>query len=198
MEKLINILDQAVAVHKPSQLEVNATPLLQLLRRMHEVAPEPSKKYMAWLLLPNDSDREEAIGTSNTLSSRLLKLSLAPEAPNLRQSISQLMFELSGKDANEFVQNIGYGFASGFLMNEGIEIPASAKEAYCVPSGEGEKKVPVNPITGQRLDREKKDEGPEMTDEQKEREAERLFVLFERFVFSASSLCAELYFSFFF
>jgi len=39
----------------------------------------------------------------------------------------------------------------------------------------------VNPITGQFLDEE--DHGPsfaDMTDEEKEREAERLFVLFER------------------
>ena len=38
----------------------------------------------------------------------------------------------------------------------------------------------INPITGQRTDMEPVDTGPEMTDEEKEREAERLFVLFER------------------
>lgn len=38
----------------------------------------------------------------------------------------------------------------------------------------------INPITGQRTDMEPVDTGPEMTDTEKEREAERLFVLFER------------------
>ena len=38
----------------------------------------------------------------------------------------------------------------------------------------------VNPITGQRLDAEVTPEIAEMTDEEKEREAERLFVLFDR------------------
>lgn len=38
----------------------------------------------------------------------------------------------------------------------------------------------INPITGQRTDMEPVDTGPEMTDIEKEREAERLFVLFER------------------
>ena len=38
----------------------------------------------------------------------------------------------------------------------------------------------INPITGQRRDMEPQDFGPEMTDEEKEREAERLFVLFEK------------------
>ena len=38
----------------------------------------------------------------------------------------------------------------------------------------------INPITGQRRDMEPEDALPEMTDEEKEREAEKLFVLFER------------------
>lgn len=38
----------------------------------------------------------------------------------------------------------------------------------------------VNPITGQRRDMEPNIVGADMTDEEKEREAERLFVLFER------------------
>lgn len=38
----------------------------------------------------------------------------------------------------------------------------------------------INPVTGQRKDMEPVDPGPEMTDEEKEREAEKLFVLFER------------------
>lgn len=38
----------------------------------------------------------------------------------------------------------------------------------------------MNPITGQRRDRETGVEAVEMSEEEKEREAERLFVLFER------------------
>ena len=38
----------------------------------------------------------------------------------------------------------------------------------------------INPVTGQRLAAEPENPEPEMTDEEKEREAERLFVLFER------------------
>ena len=39
-----------------------------------------------------------------------------------------MLFELSGKDANQFVRNVGYGFAAGYLMSHDIPIPASAKE----------------------------------------------------------------------
>ena len=43
-----------------------------------------------------------------------------------------------------------------------------------------DQKASVNPITGQRLDAEPTLDIPKMTTEEAEREAERLFVLFER------------------
>ncbi|KAM5451862.1 hypothetical protein MaudCBS49596_003690 [Microsporum audouinii] len=179
VDKLINILDQAVAMHKPSHLETLVVPLLTLLRKIYSFAPEGPRKYMEWLLLPEDNDHDLPIGQSNTLSSRLLRLSTSPVAPSLRDGISALMFELSGSNANDFVRNVGYGFAAGFLMSHDMAIPESAKEAY---SSKGTKEFDstVNPITGQRFDAEPVDDGPEMTEEEKEREAERLFVLFER------------------
>jgi len=73
------------------------------------------------------------------------------------------------------VKNVGYGYAAGYLMTHKIPIPENAQQSS---STEGE--VPVNPVTGQRLDKEPDVEMPEMTQEEKEREAERLYVLFER------------------
>jgi hypothetical protein len=48
------------------------------------------------------------------------------------------------------------------------------------------KKGAVNPITGQRIEFEKAVEKLEMTQEKKEREAEKLFVLFKRCVLLSS------------
>jgi hypothetical protein len=183
VDKLINILDQAVAMHKPEDLETLAVPLLTLLRKIYAFAPEGPRQYMEWLLLPEDDDRDRPIGQSNTLSSRLLRLSSSPVAPKLREGISTLMFELSGSDANAYVRNVGYGFAAGFLLSHNLPVPESAKDAYSTGSSKTrEQGMPVNPITGQRLDAEPADTGPKMTREEKEREAERLFVLFERCV----------------
>lgn len=187
VDKLINILDQAVAMHKPSQLESLAVPLLTLLRKIFSFAPEGPRKYMEWLLLPEDDDRDLPIGQSNTLSSRLLRLSTSPVAPSLREGISALMFELSGSNASDFVRNVGYGFAAGFLMSHDMAIPESANEAYST-NGSKEFSSSVNPVTGQRFEAEPQDTLPEMTQEEKEREAERLFVLFERWV-SLFPLC---------
>ncbi|KAF8709665.1 Guanine nucleotide exchange factor synembryn, partial [Rhizoctonia solani] len=64
---------------------------------------------------------------------------------------------------------IGYGNAAGHLYNKGIMAPPPAS------SGGGD----INPITGTR----EAPSGPslsEMTDEEKQREAEKLFVLFDR------------------
>lgn len=70
---------------------------------------------------------------------------------------------------------IGYGNAAGFLFNRGIlSAPPTAEN-----SGASDSLNPaVNPITGTL--QQQRDAGPEMTDEEKEREAEKLFVLFER------------------
>lgn len=177
VDKLINILDQAVSAYDAQDLATKAIPLLHSLVTIYEVAPDGPRKYMQWLLLPEDSDRKQPIGTSDTLSSKLLRLSTTPYQ-NLKIAISELMFVLSGKDAENLTKNIGYGFAAGLLASRGIEIPQSASEAFATNSNGFDPEI--NPITGQRWDAEKQDTGPPMSREEKEREAERLFVLFER------------------
>ena len=193
-DRLINILDAAVRQYKEEELEKLATPLVILLREIYDFAPDNVKGYMRWLLLPSNDERAKPLGRSDTLSAFLLRLSTSAVAPNLRESISNMMFELSDRDATSFVRNVGYGFASGFLMTHDMPIPENASEAWSTIGTEkkegevedlGEKVtnvdgIEINPVTGQRRDMEPVDLGPEMTQEEKEREAEKLFVLFER------------------
>ena len=40
-----------------------------------------------------------------------------------------MLFELSNSSAEEFIQNIGYGYASGFLLTHNIPVPARFSEA---------------------------------------------------------------------
>jgi len=128
-------------------------------------------------ILPTPDERDKPLGKSNTLSARLLNLTTSAPTPNLRGSISSMLFELSNKEPAKFVQNVGYGFASGFLMSNNIPMPEEEVQKHA----RSEQGIPVNPITGQRLDREERVESEPMTQEEKEREAERLFVLFERY-----------------
>lgn len=95
------------------------------------------------------------------------------------------MFELSDKNPKLLVRNIGYMYASGvsqslgMLLSSGISSTCNTRSNTKILQGSrvGHE---VNPVTGQWRDAESVDGVPEMTDEEKEREAERLFVLFER------------------
>lgn len=183
LDRLISILDNAIRSTLESELDQAAAPLCTLLRRAYELASPQVQSWMRWTLLPREQDRDKPLGQGETISARLLRLSCSPHLPTLRENISSLLFELSDKDANKFVKNIGYGFASGFLMSHNIEVPSSAAEAGSLASdGDASSGADVNPVTGQRLSAESSENlsSTEMTQEEKEREAERLFVLFER------------------
>lgn len=72
--------------------------------------------------------------------------------------------------ASTLSAQIGYGNAAGFLFSKGMMAP---------PSDETDANgVPLNPITG--TTRRREPSTVDMTNEEKEREAERLFVLFDR------------------
>lgn len=182
VKRLIEILGNVVVELSDHEID-QAAPLLLLIRKTYAFAPEEAKEYMQSRLLPPDSDRSKPLGKSNSLSSRLLNLSSSALDPMLRESVLALMYELSDKDANKFVDNVGYGFAAGFLMNNQIPVPKHATMSQSERSDSSSangRRFPVNPITGQKLDAETDDISPAMTEEEKEREAEKLFVLFER------------------
>ncbi|KAG9203715.1 hypothetical protein G6514_002326 [Epicoccum nigrum] len=174
---LINTLDSSIRSYPAAELDTAISPLFTLLRRIYELAPADVQTVMQSKLLPSDTDRTQPLGKTSSLPSRLLNLSTSAQTPALRDSIAAFMFELSSKDPATYVSNVGYGYASGFLLSKNIPMPESAIKDAGEASGAG---VPINPITGQRLDMEEPVEMPEMTQEEKEREAERLFVLFER------------------
>lgn len=187
---LIGILDKSIKVYADEELEQLVSPLLTLLRKIYEVAPDETKQHMRSTILPSTEDRQQPLGKTESMSSKLLRLSTNPATPQVRESISSLLFDMSDKDARSFVQNVGYGFASGFLFQHNVPIPENALEAWSTEGSEGGNpgtrqdsrnlNGKVNPITGQFLDKEERIEEIEMTEEEKEREAERLFVLFER------------------
>ncbi|KAI1772073.1 guanine nucleotide exchange factor [Hypoxylon cercidicola] len=175
-DRLVDLLTRSSNAYNDDELETTVTPLVGAIRAIHEYAPADVRDSIRTSLLPKDSDRTQVLGRSNSLPSWLLKNSTNAMTPQLRETISNLFFDMSDKDASTFVENVGYGFASGFLFSRGLAVPQNASEA----NARGNPDRPVNPITGQFLDAERQPEGPEMTEEEREREAERLFVLFER------------------
>jgi hypothetical protein len=77
--------------------------------------------------------------------------------------------------ATLLISQVGYGNVAGFLFNKGIVTgPPSSGEGSGFADPEGPQ---INPITG-AIQEERAD--IEMTEEEREQEAERLFVLFDR------------------
>jgi acyl-CoA hydrolase len=73
---------------------------------------------------------------------------------------------------------VGYGNVAGFLFHKGIfAAPSSDGSSSNAPTTTADG-TPINPITG--IAERDKPSLPEMSDEEKEREMEKLFVLFDR------------------
>jgi hypothetical protein len=193
-ERLIDLFNLAIQAYKEEELDAQVSPLLTLLRKVYELAPQDVKRYIKAILLPNDEDRQQVLGRTESLASRMLRLSTSPVAPQVREAISNLLFEMSDKDAQKFVRNVGYGFASGYLFQHDVPLPDMSKsnhndetwstsESEARSSSSSQRKHPqFNPVTGQDVQYEKVPDGPKMTKEEKAREAERLMVLFDRYV----------------
>ncbi|KAK5631679.1 hypothetical protein RRF57_007393 [Xylaria bambusicola] len=177
-DRLISLLDQSKTAYQDEELENAVVPLIAAIRVVHAHAPQDVQVSIRQKLLPTEDDRNEVLGRGSSLPSWLLKNSTNAIAPKLREMIPILLFDLSDKDASKFIENVGYGFASGFLFNQNIPIPENASGAFSSDAGSSGR--PINPVTGQFLDSERHADVPEMTDAEKEREAERLFVLFQR------------------
>ncbi|OGM48524.1 hypothetical protein ABOM_002500 [Aspergillus bombycis] len=211
LNRLVDILDSATRVYSDEDLDRYGSPLVQALLLISRGVSAKLKAHLQALVLPTKEDHERVIGTGDSISARLLRHSTSVSAGQLRLLIPSLLFELCGNDEMQFVRNIGYGYASGFLpllktqlalgtpgdlkdhasdstgRTEGTEQEAGAEtgrtihcDSSTTPAIENVVECEINPVTGQRRDMEASQNAPEMTMEEKEREAERLFVLFQR------------------
>jgi hypothetical protein len=179
---LLNLLGRSIESYGDEDLEQTVTPLVTVINGVHDEAPDEVREYIRSQLLPTEEDRKKVLGEGGSLSAILLKNTTNPMTPEFRNAASHLFFAMSDKDPSKFVDNVGFGFASGFLFQNNLPMPESTGAGSV-----GNK--PFNPVTGQFLDEEKLPDLPEMTDEEKELEAERLFVLFERYAFYRLVLC---------
>ena len=187
VDRFVDILDKSTKAYADDELDNLVSPVTALIQKTYAVADSAVQKHMRDILLPTFDDRKQPLGRGESLSARLIRITANITTPKVQESTGSLLFELSDKDAKSFVENIGYGYASGFLVRHKIPLPENALEAQSAADGESSNAPAgqqtwkeVNPITGQTLESEPEVSLPPMTDEEKEREAERLFVLFER------------------
>ncbi|KAM6538469.1 hypothetical protein FALCPG4_000340 [Fusarium falciforme] len=160
-DKLINILARVVRAYPDTELDEFASPSVKVIRKVYTNAPDTLKKHMRGLLLPTVEDRVDELGTRDTLPGKLLKHLTSRTCPVFRVDISDLFLEMSDSDAKKYVENVGYGFAGGLFLQESMPIPSSATEAFSGgAAGSQEPRV--------------------LTQEEKDRQTEQLFDLFDR------------------
>ncbi|CDZ98704.1 Signaling protein RIC-8/synembryn (regulates neurotransmitter secretion) [Phaffia rhodozyma] len=134
-------------------------------------------------LFPLDLDRAEnstLLQERSTLLGRLLRLMTSPKYSQTKIAIGEIFFAVSNKNPDTMSALIGYGNAAGFLLSKGFtaNAPVSSSKSNSLDNAPRSNSR-LNPVTGLAPTG-----GPtfdtSMTEEEKEREAERLFVLFER------------------
>lgn len=179
-QRQIEVLDFLLNQCREEELDTQVAPVVVLLRKTYEHAPPSVKEYIQDRLLPSNSERERPLGRSDSLSARLLKLFVSARSPHLRELVPTLLFEASNKDPETFVHNVGYGYASGYLTNHQLPIPETKEARNGAAVDDDDTDPDINFVTGQFLASEPPQQADPMTEEEKLREAERLFILFER------------------
>ena len=168
------------------------SPLVVLITKLC-IADEGSRTRVRHWIVPEDLDRSSPLEERSDITGRCLRLLSCVYHPRLKDAIGELLFAIADSDGKIFIffrldfpqslslfiastlcNLVGYGNVAGFLFHKGFfNAPSqSSNIPTSTPSGES-----INPITGTTV---KPTEGVQMTDEEKEREAEKLFVLFDR------------------
>lgn len=164
----------AAKVESESTLDELLTPLMMLLLKLVAGDAGARDRVREWLL-PSNLDRTVVLESRADTLGRLLRLLTSVYHSRLNSVSGELLYAVCNHDAMQLVSHVGYGNVAGFLFNKGFVTgpPTSGGASGPVdPSG-----AQINPITG-AIQEERPD--IEMTEEEREREAERLFVLFDR------------------
>ncbi|KAJ3153081.1 hypothetical protein HDU86_005379 [Geranomyces michiganensis] len=144
---------------------------------------------MRSLLMPNEIDRSKPLDQGTTVTARLIRFMTALAVPNVRESVCDLLFILCDESAEKLVAYTGFGHAAGFLHAKGMMANPSGSgggggsaEAFgsSFHPAENDGGPALDPITGEHDRRGSRSEWDGMTDEEKEEEAEKLLVLFDK------------------
>jgi len=158
-----------------SSLDDIVCPLVLLITKLCKADEDTRKRLRRWVL-PDDLDRTSPLESRTDLLGRCLRLLASVHHPRMKDATGEMLYAVCDSDASLLASYVGYGNVAGFLFNKGfMNAPprsTTGNAPTVSPSGQ-----PIDPITGTV-----KEEQPplDMTDEEKEREAEKLFVLFDR------------------
>ncbi|KAI9150219.1 hypothetical protein HJFPF1_09976 [Paramyrothecium foliicola] len=149
--KLADALQWSPQTPQTHATERQLLPLLMAVLHIAESRSSAARSKLSEYILPSEEDRVHRLGQGTSLPHRLINLSSKTMDPETREIISMIYFNLSNNNPPTFL----------------------SQEEITQHQG-GEEEPLIYHITGQLYNNELPTDTPNMTDEEKEREAERL------------------------
>jgi len=169
-------LRKRVKEESSDSLDDILSPLVVLLSRLC-IADEGCRARVRQWIVPDNLDRSSPLEQRSDMLGRCLRFLPSVYHPRLKDSVGEMLYAVADSDASTLSSLVGYGNVAGFLFHKGIlsapQANGTSGAPQTTPSGER-----IDPITGTTV--RSKPEAPDMSDEEKEREMEKLFVLFDR------------------
>ncbi|TFK64698.1 hypothetical protein BDN72DRAFT_846320 [Pluteus cervinus] len=153
------------------------TPLMVLISRIC-LADEPSRARVRQWLVPFDLDRTSPLERRKNTLGRCLRLLGSVYHSRAKTSVGEMLFAMADSNATTLSALVGYGNVAGFLFHKGVMSAPAQDPTESTASLTTSDGYAINPITGTTV--QPKPEAPEMSDDEKEREMEKLFILFDR------------------
>ncbi|KIO03052.1 hypothetical protein M404DRAFT_1001674 [Pisolithus tinctorius Marx 270] len=149
------------------------TPFVLLITRFC-LGDEDAKLRIRNWFVPESLDRTTPLEGRDDVLGRCLRVLQSVYHDRLGKCVGEMFFAMYDSNPTNLT-TLGYGNFAGFLFNKGIATgPPPTDSTPQMTTSDG---LPIDPITGQVV---KEREPNDMTEEEKEREAEKLFVLFDR------------------
>ncbi|XP_039991084.1 synembryn-A isoform X2 [Xiphias gladius] len=169
------------------KIKEKLTPILNLLTESCRAHRE-TRCYIRKHILPPLTDVSHRPEEGSTVKSRLIRLMTHLDT-DVKHCAADLIFVLCKENVRRFVKYTGYGNAAGLLATRGLlgghgSRTSSSDAQYSSDSDSDTEeyrqvKDRINPVTG-RVEAEQSDPMEGMTEEEKEEEAKRLIMLFNK------------------
>ncbi|XP_076615522.1 chaperone Ric-8A [Chaetodon auriga] len=169
------------------KIKEKLTPILNLLTESCRAHRE-TRHYIRKHILPPLRDVSHRPEEGSTVKSRLIRLMTHLDT-DVKHCAADLIFVLCKENVSRFVKYTGYGNAAGLLATRGLlggqgSRTLSSDGQYSSDSDSDTEeyrqvKDRINPVTG-RVEAEQPDPMEGMTEEEKEEEAKRLIMLFNK------------------
>nr|XP_040032109.1 synembryn-A-like [Gasterosteus aculeatus aculeatus] len=170
------------------KMKEKLTPVFNLLTESCRAHRE-TRHYIRKHILPPLRDASHRPEEGSTVKSRLVRLMTHLDT-DLKHSAADLIFVLCKENVSRFVKYTGYGNAAGLLATRGLlgggQGPGASGSAAQYSSDSDsdteeyrQVKDRINPVTG-RVEAQQPDPMEGMTEEEKEEEARRLIMLFNK------------------